>query len=170
MRSSSATSSLSLIYNMTLGGFNLTSFLDALEEKTAAVSGKAGNLRGQKIPGGNMFEGPRKNEYPNKPLAQTMAGSIMEAACKELGYNTFSAPSANSSETYTNPEGLTLGACEYCGHCERFGCEANAKASPNVCVLPNLLIEFVMLDEQLVEILSFRHRPPPARKALQARK
>ena len=34
----------------------------------------------------------------------------------------------------------------------------------------NLLIEFVMLDEQLVEILSFRHRPPPARKALQARK
>ena len=51
------------------------------------------------------------------------------------------APSANSSETYTNPEGLTLGACEYCGHCERFGCEANAKASPNVCVLPNLLID-----------------------------
>jgi gluconate 2-dehydrogenase alpha chain len=86
-----------------------------------------------------MFEGPRQNEYPNKPLAQTMAGSIMEAACKSLGYNTFSAPSANSSDVYVNPEGLTLGACEYCGHCERFGCEANAKASPNVCILPNLL-------------------------------
>ena len=36
-------------------------------------------------------------------------------------------------------EGQTLGACEYCGHCERFGCEANAKASPNVCILPALL-------------------------------
>ena len=108
-------------------------------EKICGISGKAGNLRGQKIPGGNMFEGPRQNEYPNKPLAQTMAGSIMEAACKSLGYNTFSAPSANSSDVYVNPEGLTLGACEYCGHCERFGCEANAKASPNVCILPNLL-------------------------------
>ena len=97
-------------------------------EKICGISGKAGNLRGQKIAGGNMFEGPRQNEYPNKPLAQTMAGSIMEAACKSLGYNTFSAPSANSSDVYVNPEGLTLGACEYCGHCERFGCEANAKA------------------------------------------
>jgi len=108
-------------------------------EKICGVSGKAGNLRGQKIAGGNMFEGPRQNEYPNKPLPQTMAGSIMEAACKDLGYSTFAGPSANASEVYTNPEGLTLGACEFCGHCERFGCEANAKASPNVCILPNLL-------------------------------
>jgi gluconate 2-dehydrogenase alpha chain len=108
-------------------------------EKICGISGKAGNLRGQKIAGGNMFEGPRQNEYPNKPLAQTMAGSIMAEACKSLGYNTFAAPSANSSDVYVNPEGLTLGACEYCGHCERFGCEANAKASPNVCILPNLL-------------------------------
>ena len=37
--------------------------------------------------------------------------------------------------------GLTLGACEYCGHCERFGCEANAKASPQVCILPVLLAD-----------------------------
>jgi gluconate 2-dehydrogenase alpha chain len=110
-------------------------------EKICGISGKAGNLRGRKILGGNMFEGPRQNEYPNKPLAQTMAGSIMEAACKSLGYNTFSAPSANSSEVYVNPEGLTLGACEYCGHCERFGCEANAKASPNVCILPNVMAD-----------------------------
>ena len=36
---------------------------------------------------------------------------------------------------------MTLGACEYCGHCERFGCEANAKASPNVCILPALLAD-----------------------------
>ena len=39
------------------------------------------------------------------------------------------------------PEGVTLGACEYCGHCERFGCEANAKASPQACVLPVLLAD-----------------------------
>jgi gluconate 2-dehydrogenase alpha chain len=40
-----------------------------------------------------------------------------------------------------NPEGLTIGQCEYCGHCELFGCEANAKASPNVCVLPVLMAD-----------------------------
>ena len=110
-------------------------------EKLCGISGKAGNLRGRKIDGGNVFEGPRQSEYPNKPLVQPMAGALMEAACKSLGYHPFPAPAANSSDVYTNPEGLTLGGCEYCGHCERFGCEANAKASPNVCILPALMAD-----------------------------
>ena len=110
-------------------------------EKLCGISGKAGNLRGRQIDGGNVFEGPRQNEYPNKPLVQPMAGALMEAACKSLGYHPFPAPAANSSDVYTNPEGLTLGGCEYCGHCERFGCEANAKASPNVCILPALMAD-----------------------------
>src|SRR5580658_8605306 len=42
-------------------------------EKLLGISGKAGNLRGQKIDGGNTFEGPQQNEYPNKPLAVSMA-------------------------------------------------------------------------------------------------
>ncbi len=40
---------------------------------------------------------------------------------------------------YTNPYGVTLGACVYCGYCERFGCEMGAKASPQTTVLPVLL-------------------------------
>ena len=108
-------------------------------EKLCGVSGKAGNLRGKIIDGGNVFEGARQNEYPNPPLVKSMAGTIMDEASRSLGYHPFQAPSSNASQTYTNFEGLTLGACEYCGHCERFGCEANAKASPNVCVLPKLL-------------------------------
>jgi gluconate 2-dehydrogenase alpha chain len=110
-------------------------------EKLCGVSGKAGNLRGKIVDGGNVFEGPRQNEYPNPPLAKSLAGTIMDEASRSLGYHPFQAPSSNASETYTNPEGMTLGACEYCGHCERFGCEANAKASPNVCVLPALLAD-----------------------------
>jgi gluconate 2-dehydrogenase alpha chain len=110
-------------------------------EKLLGVSGKAGNIRGQKIDGGNMFEGPRQNEYPNNPLAKSMAGSIMDKAARELGYHPFPAPAANMSAAYTNPEGVTLGACEYCGHCERFGCEANAKSSPQSCILPVLLAD-----------------------------
>src|SRR5262249_6080000 len=50
----------------------------------------------------------------------------------------FPLPVATSTAPYTNPEGIALGACEYCGHCNRTACEANAKASPNVNVLPVL--------------------------------
>jgi gluconate 2-dehydrogenase alpha chain len=110
-------------------------------EKLLGVSGKAGNLRGSRIDGGNVFEGQRSSEYPNKPLASTMAHSLMEKAARELGYHPFPLPAANMSAAYTNPEGVTLGACEYCGHCERFGCEANAKSSPQSCILPVLLAD-----------------------------
>src|SRR5260370_30875399 len=67
------------------------------------------------------------------------AGLIFTKATRELGYHPFPAPASNSSAPYVNPEGLTIGQCQYCGHCELFGCEANAKASPNVCVLPVLM-------------------------------
>src|SRR5206468_12760985 len=41
-----------------------------------------------------------------------------------------------SSRAYTNPDGSRFGACQYCGHCQRFGCEANAKGSPHMTVIP----------------------------------
>ena len=110
-------------------------------EKLCGISGKAGNLRGQKIAGGNVFEGPRQNEYPNKPLFQSLAGSLFEQGAKSLGYNPFPGPAANASEPYLNPEGVQLGACVYCGHCERFGCETNSKASPHACILPVLMAD-----------------------------
>jgi gluconate 2-dehydrogenase alpha chain len=110
-------------------------------EKLCGVSGKAGNLRGNIVAGGNPFEGARSDDYPNRPLHQTLTGEIFGKAASELGYHPFPAPAANASAAYVNPEGLTLGACAYCGHCERFGCETNAKASPNVAVLPALLAE-----------------------------
>ena len=82
-------------------------------------------------------KGRGRTNIPTRPLAKTMAATIMEKAAKELGYHPFQAPAANMSEVYTNTEGLTLGACEYCGHCERFGCEGQregVRRSP--CILP----------------------------------
>jgi len=105
-------------------------------EFLCGVSGKAGNLRGEKIPGGNVFEGPRQREYPNPPMIQTQAGVLFEQAAKSLGYHPFPQPSANASQPYVNPDGVAFGACHYCGYCERFGCEANAKASPHFTVIP----------------------------------
>jgi hypothetical protein len=42
----------------------------------AGLPAKAGNLRGQKIEGGNIFEGPRNSEYPNNPLIMSQAVGI----------------------------------------------------------------------------------------------
>ena len=107
-------------------------------DKTCGASGQAGNLRGKIIPGGNPFEGARSDNYPNKPGKGGLGPNLFGEAAKRLGYHPFPLPVATSTAPYVNPEGITLGACEYCGHCNRTACEANAKASPNVNVLPVL--------------------------------
>jgi gluconate 2-dehydrogenase alpha chain len=63
---------------------------------------------------------------------------MFAAAAQDLGYHPFPQPVSNASRAYTNIEGLTLGGCQYCGFCDRNGCEANAKAGAHVCVLPLL--------------------------------
>ena len=110
-------------------------------DKLCGVSGQAGNLKGKIIPGGNPFEGPRSDNYPNKPIKTGLGPSMFGEAAKSLGYHPFPLPVATASAPYVNPEGITLGACQYCGHCNRTACEANAKASPNVNVLPVLRAE-----------------------------
>ena len=48
-------------------------------EYELGVSGKAGNLQGKKIDGGNVFEAPRRREYPLPPLQVDQAGENFEA-------------------------------------------------------------------------------------------
>lgn len=108
-------------------------------EYIVGLSGKAGNLNGKTVPGGNPFEGPRSREYPNPPMKTAFAGKLFADAAENLGYSPFPVPSANMSRAYTNPYGAKLKPCTYCGFCEQFGCEHYAKASPNVNVLPFVL-------------------------------
>jgi gluconate 2-dehydrogenase alpha chain len=110
-----------------------------LFEKLFGIAGKAGNLRGRIQVGGNPFEGPRQNEYPQQPLPITEAGVIFSEGATKLGYRPFPMAAANSPKAYTNPDGMSLGQCQFCGHCERFICEANAKASPDLLLYPMLL-------------------------------
>src|SRR5580693_9606365 len=58
---------------------DLEPFYDRAEYELG-VSGKAGNLQGQKVAGGNPFEAPRKREYPLPPLSVDQAGAIFESA------------------------------------------------------------------------------------------
>src|SRR5215469_13280968 len=50
-------------------------------EQLLGISGKAGNLRGRKIDGGNVFEGPRQHEYPTPPLKHSYASSMPKLLC-----------------------------------------------------------------------------------------
>jgi gluconate 2-dehydrogenase alpha chain len=109
-----------------------------LFEKLFGLSGKAGNIAGKIQPGGNPFEAPRRGEYPQAPLEITEAGSIFKAAAESLGLKPFPGPAANSSGDYLNPDGQRLGRCQYCGHCERFICEAHAKGTPDRLLYPML--------------------------------
>ncbi len=105
-------------------------------EYMAGIAGKAGNLQGKTVPGGNPFEGPRSREYPVPPPPDTEMEALFREAATSLGYHPFYAPTANLPRPYKNPDGIERGPCTYCGFCERFGCEVGAKADPTVTVIP----------------------------------
>ena len=108
-------------------------------EYLCGISGKAGNLKGVIQDGGNPFEGPRARDYPNPPLDMVYAPTLFAAAAKEMGHKPFPCPAANMSRAYTNPLGVQLGPCTYCGFCEKFGCGNYSKSSPQTTIHPVLL-------------------------------
>jgi gluconate 2-dehydrogenase alpha chain len=105
-------------------------------ERTAGISGQAGNLDGKTVEGGNPFEAPRKSGYPLPPLNRSHANDLFDGAVRAKGYHPFPMPTSNASKAYTNPDGSQFGQCQYCGFCERYGCESNAKGSPLITVIP----------------------------------
>jgi gluconate 2-dehydrogenase alpha chain len=108
-------------------------------EYLCGTSGQAGNLNGQIIDGGNPFEGPRKRGYPTPPQKQPYGPTLFAEAARGLGHHPFPQPSSNLSIGYTNPLGVTLGQCSFCGFCERFGCGNYSKASAQTTILPILM-------------------------------
>lgn len=98
-------------------------------EKTAGISGE----------NTNPFAGKRSNEFPTPPMKRTPILKKFETAASSLGYHPYMLPSANLSEAYENPDGQTINACQYCGFCERFGCEYGAKTSPEITVVPTAM-------------------------------
>ena len=107
-------------------------------EQMLGVGGKAGNLRGKIVEGGNVFEGPRSHEYVNPPHPVPYFSAAFQKAAIELGYHPYPQPSANLSRRYKNPDGVERAACEYCGYCGFFGCMVGAKATPTTTMLPIL--------------------------------
>lgn len=100
-------------------------------EYDLGVSGKAGNINGMIVEGGNPFEAPRKREFPLPPLHDDQAGRLFDEAANKLGYKPFSSPHAIISRDYKG-----RAACTYCGFCQGFGCYNGAKSSTLVTHLP----------------------------------
>ena len=108
-------------------------------EYLLGTSGKAGNIKGKIVPGGDPHESPRSRDYPTPPQKEHYSGAMFRKAASRLGYHPFPQPSSNLSQPYTNPEGIKLNACVFCGFCERFACEHFAKSVPQTVILPVLL-------------------------------
>jgi gluconate 2-dehydrogenase alpha chain len=114
--------------------------LDELEpyydkvEYEVGISGQAGNVSGVIDQRGNIFEGPRKRDYPMPPLRSTDFTERMTAAARRLGWHPFPGPAAVNSETYDDRPG-----CQYHGFCNRGGCHVGAKNSTAVSTIPKAL-------------------------------
>jgi gluconate 2-dehydrogenase alpha chain len=109
---------------------DLEPFYDKAEYEIG-VSGKAGNLQGRKIDGGNIFEATRRREFPMPPLLMDQSGILFDEAARKLGHHPFSSPRAIASQPYNGRPG-----CTYCGFCQAFGCHVAAKGSILVTKLP----------------------------------
>lgn len=107
-------------------------------EQMMGVSGKAGNLNGKLIPGGNIFEGPRKHEFPNPPLTPTYTMGFWRQAALALGYHPYPMPTAIASQNCTNLYGVSRPGCFYSGYCINHGCKSGAKAMPTSVLMPAL--------------------------------
>ena len=107
-------------------------------EQMMGIGGKAGNLRGTIVPGGNPFEGPRQHEYPLPPLKKSHFAALIHEGAEKIGLHPHPSPSGLLSEPYKNPDGVARPGCMYCGFCERFGCMIGAKSQPTNTLLPVL--------------------------------
>ena len=74
--------------------------------------GRPGTSMGEIDSRGNIFEGPRRREYPMPPLRGTGFTEMMTDAARKLGWHPFPGPAAINSRTYKN-----RAACAYHGYC-----------------------------------------------------
>lgn len=100
-------------------------------EALYGCSGAAGVVAGQRLSGGNPFEGDRSGAYPLPPLRRSGYNDLMAAAATDLGWSPFPTPTTIRSQEYRG-----LPGCTYCGMCTWTGCWTAAKGTPAVIGIP----------------------------------
>jgi gluconate 2-dehydrogenase alpha chain len=100
-------------------------------EYHVGVSGKAGNIQGTIDQRGNIYEGPRRREYPNPALRRSGFTEFMANAARSAGWHPYPGPAGIRSRKYRGNPG-----CTYCGFCGWTGCYTDAKVQTNVDYIP----------------------------------
>ena len=85
----------------------LENYYDIVEHEVG-VSGRAGNIMGKVDARGNVFEGPRRRDFPMPPLRDTEFTDMMGAAAKKMGWKPFRGPAAINSVPYRGRPGVRL--------------------------------------------------------------
>ena len=116
-----------------IGYDDLEPYYDLVEYEVG-VSGKAGNIEGRIDSAGNVYEAPRRREYPMPPLRSTDYTEHMAEAARKLGWKPFRGPAAINSQEYRGRPG-----CAFHGYCSRGGCHISAKNSTAVTTIPEAL-------------------------------
>src|SRR5712692_2285714 len=93
-------------------------------EYELGIAGKAGNIQGRIVEGGDPFESPRAREFPLPPVMDDNSCTIFDQAARSLGHQPFPSPKAIATQPYRGRPG-----CTYCGFCQAFGCHVGAKSS-----------------------------------------
>ncbi|HTM48955.1 MAG TPA: GMC family oxidoreductase [Bryobacteraceae bacterium] len=79
----------------------------------------------------NPYGPPRRKPLPLPPLPDNMEAAVLYPAALRLGWKPFHTPLAILSQPYRG-----RAACVRCAFCNGFGCEAGAKSSTLVTVIP----------------------------------
>ncbi|HEY8446670.1 MAG TPA: GMC family oxidoreductase [Thermomicrobiales bacterium] len=99
-------------------------------EYLIGVSGKAGNINGQIVEGGNPFESPRSREFPLPPVRSAGFTELAAEGMRKLGYHPFPQPAAILSQDFDGRP-----ACTMCGYCSSYGCWNDSKSSTLVSAI-----------------------------------
>ena len=118
------------IVNWPLSYQELEPYYDGVEWELG-VSGQAGNIGGELVPGGNPFEAPRRRGYPMPPLQST-------AGTRRFRWRP---PSDLATIRFRRLRqwrrlSKTLKPCVYCGFCHGYPCHVGAKQSTHVTCIP----------------------------------
>ncbi|GAA4484143.1 GMC family oxidoreductase [Gluconacetobacter asukensis] len=107
-------------------------------EKVFGTSGEPYTIQGKIAGKGNPFAPDRSDAFPLPAMKDVYSASLFKTAAANVGYHPYSLPAANASAPYTNPYGVQMGPCNFCGYCSGYDCYMYSKASPNVNILPSL--------------------------------
>jgi len=80
------------------------------------------------------FDAPRSKPFPVPPMPIKSSGVLLEKGAKAIGFHAQPAPLAILSKPHNG-----RAACINCGFCMGFGCEAGAKSSTLVAMVPQAL-------------------------------